>query len=95
MTRVVSSGQDVGLEERTAVEGETPLTLAVKAGLLPNVRSLLEHGALPHNDNSMSESPLLLGNTERSACVKMADPKGGLAGFRWMMSPLALKHLRL
>lgn len=50
------------MEERTAVCGETPLTLAVKAGLLDNVRSLLERGASPHNANSKNESPLLLGN---------------------------------
>uniref|UniRef100_A0A3B4USX6 Ankyrin repeat and SOCS box containing 15 n=1 Tax=Seriola dumerili TaxID=41447 RepID=A0A3B4USX6_SERDU len=48
------------LEERTAVGGETPLTLAVKAGLVENVKSLLVHGASPHNTNSKNESPLLL-----------------------------------
>lgn len=47
MTRVVLSAQGVSLEERTAVAGETPLTLAVKAGLVHNVKSLQEHGALP------------------------------------------------
>ncbi|KAM8891062.1 ankyrin repeat and SOCS box protein 15 isoform 2-T2 [Spinachia spinachia] len=50
----------LGLEERTAVGGETPLTLAVKAGLVYNVRSLLEHGASPLNANGSDESPLLL-----------------------------------
>ncbi|XP_069019627.1 ankyrin repeat and SOCS box protein 15-like isoform X1 [Embiotoca jacksoni] len=48
------------LEERTVMGGETPLTLAVKAGLAQNVKSLLEHGASPHNINSKNESPLLL-----------------------------------
>ncbi|XP_039989464.1 ankyrin repeat and SOCS box protein 15-like [Xiphias gladius] len=52
--------QGLGLEERTAAGGETPLTLAVKAGLVQNVESLLEHGASPHNTNSKNESPLLL-----------------------------------
>ncbi|XP_037624417.1 ankyrin repeat and SOCS box protein 15-like isoform X2 [Sebastes umbrosus] len=52
--------QGLSLEERTAVGGETPLTLAVKAGLVQNVKSLLEHGASPHNTNSNNESPLLL-----------------------------------
>ncbi|KAF3706116.1 Ankyrin repeat and SOCS box protein 15 [Channa argus] len=48
------------LEERTAVGGETPLTLAVKARLAENVKSLLVHGASPHSTNSKNESPLLL-----------------------------------
>ncbi|KAM9854846.1 uncharacterized protein asb15a [Aulostomus maculatus] len=52
--------QGLSLEERTAVGGETPLTLAIKAGLVQNVRSLLERGASPHNTNSKNESPLLL-----------------------------------
>ena len=51
------------LEERTVTGGETPLTLAVKAGLGQNVKSLLEHGAPPHNTNSKNETALLLGNT--------------------------------
>nr|XP_046250926.1 ankyrin repeat and SOCS box protein 15-like isoform X2 [Scatophagus argus] len=63
LTRVVFvsvAAQGLSLEERTAVGGETPLTLAVKAGLVQNVKSLLEHGASPHNANSRNESPLLL-----------------------------------
>lgn len=59
---VTVAAQGLSLEERTAVGGETPLTLAVKAGLVPNVKSLLEHGASPHNTNSKNESPLLLGS---------------------------------
>lgn len=51
------------MEERTAVGGETALTLAVKAGLTQNVKSLLEHGASPHNTNNKNESPLLLGKS--------------------------------
>ncbi|XP_044050156.1 ankyrin repeat and SOCS box protein 15-like isoform X5 [Siniperca chuatsi] len=54
------AAQGFSLEERTTVGGETPLTLAVKAGLVQNVKSLLEHGASPHNTNSKNESPLLL-----------------------------------
>ncbi|XP_023275716.1 ankyrin repeat and SOCS box protein 15-like isoform X1 [Seriola lalandi dorsalis] len=54
------AAQGLSLEERTAVGGETPLTLAVKAGLVENVKSLLVHGASPHNTNSKNESPLLL-----------------------------------
>ncbi|KAM4573463.1 ankyrin repeat and SOCS box protein 15 isoform 1-T1 [Odontesthes bonariensis] len=52
--------QGFSLEERTITGGETPLTLAVKAGLGQNVKSLLEHGASPHNTNSKNETPLLL-----------------------------------
>lgn len=48
------------LEEKT-LEGETFLTLAVKAGLVENVKMLLDHGASPHTTNSKNESPLLLG----------------------------------
>ncbi|XP_041652394.1 ankyrin repeat and SOCS box protein 15-like [Cheilinus undulatus] len=54
------TAQGLSLEEKTAVEGETPLTLAVKAGLVQNVKSLLVHGASPHNTNSKNETPLLL-----------------------------------
>ncbi|XP_075995656.1 ankyrin repeat and SOCS box protein 15-like [Genypterus blacodes] len=52
--------QGVSLEERTAVGGDTALTLAVKADLVKNAKSLLEHGASPHSTNSKKESPLLL-----------------------------------
>ncbi|XP_029698097.1 ankyrin repeat and SOCS box protein 15 isoform X3 [Takifugu rubripes] len=56
-----SATQRLSLEERTAAaEGETPLTLAVIAGLTHNVRTLLEHGASPHNTNGKKESPLML-----------------------------------
>ncbi|XP_037836751.1 dynein heavy chain 12, axonemal isoform X4 [Kryptolebias marmoratus] len=48
------------LQEKT-LEGETFLTLAVKAGLVENVKILLEHGASPQITNSRNESPLLLG----------------------------------
>ncbi|XP_071391513.1 ankyrin repeat and SOCS box protein 15-like [Centroberyx affinis] len=50
----------LSLEERTTMGGETPLTLAARAGLVENVKSLLAHGASPHNTNSKNESPLLL-----------------------------------
>lgn len=50
------------LEEKTA-EGETFLTLAVKAGLVENVKLLLENGASPHTRNGKKESPLLLGQS--------------------------------
>lgn len=57
------AAQGLSLEDRTAVGGETPLTLAINARLVDNVKSLLEHGASPHATNSKNESPLLLGNT--------------------------------
>ncbi|XP_051548854.1 ankyrin repeat and SOCS box protein 15-like [Myxocyprinus asiaticus] len=47
------------LEEETA-DGETPLILAIQAGLVEIVRTLLEHGASPNKMNSKNESPLLL-----------------------------------
>ncbi|XP_037836944.1 ankyrin repeat and SOCS box protein 15 isoform X4 [Kryptolebias marmoratus] len=56
----ILGSQGLSLEERTGVGGETPLTLAVNAGLKQNVKRLLEHGASPHNTNSKNESPLLL-----------------------------------
>ncbi|XP_028286394.1 ankyrin repeat and SOCS box protein 15-like isoform X2 [Parambassis ranga] len=56
----VLRSQDLSLEERTATGGETALTLAVKARLVENVKSLLQHGASPHSTNRKNESPLLL-----------------------------------
>lgn len=41
------------------MEGETLLTPAAMAGLVDNVKMILEHGASPHNTNSKKESPLL------------------------------------
>ncbi|XP_055277167.1 ankyrin repeat and SOCS box protein 15 isoform X1 [Moschus berezovskii] len=41
-------------------DGETPLTLAVKAGLVENVRTLLEKGVWPNTKNDKGETPLLL-----------------------------------
>ncbi|XP_055365600.1 ankyrin repeat and SOCS box protein 15 isoform X2 [Betta splendens] len=53
------------LEETTA-DGETFLTLAVTAGLVENVKMLLDHGASPQTTNSRNESPLLLAVRARS-----------------------------
>ncbi|XP_066524233.1 ankyrin repeat and SOCS box protein 15 isoform X2 [Hoplias malabaricus] len=41
-------------------DGETPLTLAIQAGLVDIVRTLLEHGASPHRTNRKNDTPLLL-----------------------------------
>ncbi|XP_073799336.1 ankyrin repeat and SOCS box protein 15 isoform X1 [Danio rerio] len=56
---VLYASYRLSLEEETA-DGETPLILALKAGLDDNVRTLLEHGASPNRINSKNESPLLL-----------------------------------
>lgn len=42
-------------------DGETPLTLAVKAGLVENVKTLLEKGVWPNTKNDKGETPLLIG----------------------------------
>ncbi|KAF6085364.1 ankyrin repeat and SOCS box containing 15 [Phyllostomus discolor] len=42
-------------------DGETPLTLAIKAGLVENVRTLLEKGIWPNTKNDKGETPLLIG----------------------------------
>ncbi|KAG7456050.1 hypothetical protein MATL_G00247620 [Megalops atlanticus] len=56
---VLDASQELTLEEKT-MEGETALTLAVQAGLVENVKVLLDKGASPHNTNDKNESPLLL-----------------------------------
>ena len=59
---VFPASSELTLEEVT-VDLETALTLAAQAGLVENVKTLLQHGASPHSTNSNNESPLLLGNT--------------------------------
>lgn len=49
------------LWEFKTCDGETPLTLAVKAGLVENVRTLLEKGVWPNTKNDKGETPLLIG----------------------------------
>nr|XP_055046832.1 ankyrin repeat and SOCS box protein 15b [Misgurnus anguillicaudatus] len=56
---VLTASYEVTTEETTS-DGETPLTLAVQAGHVENVKVLLQHGALPRNTNSKNETPLLL-----------------------------------
>ncbi|CAI9587749.1 unnamed protein product [Staurois parvus] len=46
--------------EQKTNDGETPLTLAAKSGLLENVKALLEKGVWPNTKNSRGESPLLI-----------------------------------
>ncbi|KAM9312570.1 ankyrin repeat and SOCS box protein 15 isoform 1-T1 [Gastrophryne carolinensis] len=46
--------------EQKTNDGETPLTLATKSGLVENVKAILEKGVWPNTKNSKGESPLLL-----------------------------------
>lgn len=48
--------------EYKTCDGETPLTLAAKAGFVENVRALLEKGVWPNTKNDKGETPLLIGN---------------------------------
>ncbi|KAM9216314.1 ankyrin repeat and SOCS box protein 15 [Dugong dugon] len=48
------------LWEFKTCDGGTPLTLAVKAGLVENVRTLLEKGVWPNTKNDKGETPLLI-----------------------------------
>ncbi|XP_028618460.1 ankyrin repeat and SOCS box protein 15 [Grammomys surdaster] len=48
------------LWEFKTCDGETPLTLAVKAGLVENVKTLLEKGVWPNTKNDKGETPLLI-----------------------------------
>ncbi|XP_003972946.2 ankyrin repeat and SOCS box protein 15b [Takifugu rubripes] len=64
------------LEGQTG-EGDTPLTLAVAAGLVDNVKILLGHGASPHNTNSRNESPLLIAVRQRSYDMVLTLLMGG------------------
>lgn len=49
--------------EYKTCDGETPLTLAAKAGFVENVRTLLEKGVWPNTTNDKGETPLLIGNS--------------------------------
>ncbi|XP_010882501.2 ankyrin repeat and SOCS box protein 15 isoform X2 [Esox lucius] len=71
---VVNASSMLTLEEKTRT-GETPLTLAVMAGQVDNVKILLDHGASPHNTNSKNESPLFLAvrfGSYEMACVLLS-----------------------
>nr|XP_006122705.1 ankyrin repeat and SOCS box protein 15 isoform X1 [Pelodiscus sinensis] len=46
--------------EYKTCDGETPLTLAAKAGLVGNVITLLEKGVWPNTTNNKGETPLLI-----------------------------------
>lgn len=70
-----TASADLTLEEQTG-EGDTPLTLAVAAGLVDNVRTLLGHGASPHNTNSRNESPLLIGTNNTMLNEQVPGSRG-------------------
>nr|XP_056703169.1 ankyrin repeat and SOCS box protein 15 isoform X2 [Euleptes europaea] len=57
--------------EYKTCDGETPLTLAAKSGLVENVRTLLEKGVWPNTTNWKGETPLLI--AIRQGSYKMAS----------------------
>ncbi|XP_077194472.1 ankyrin repeat and SOCS box protein 15 isoform X1 [Paroedura picta] len=57
--------------EYKTCDGETPLTLAAKSGLVKNVRTLLEKGVWPNTTNRKGETPLLI--AIRLGSYKMAS----------------------
>ncbi|XP_053320319.1 ankyrin repeat and SOCS box protein 15 [Spea bombifrons] len=60
ITEIVLDASGKSLWEQKTNDGETPLTLSVKAGLVENVRVLLEKGIWPNTKNRKGESPLLI-----------------------------------
>ncbi|XP_040885612.1 ankyrin repeat and SOCS box protein 15b [Toxotes jaculatrix] len=67
---------DLTLEEQTE-DGDTALTLAAEAGLVENVKMLLQYGASPHNTNSRNESPLLIAVRQSSYDMVLSLIMGG------------------
>ncbi|XP_041820376.1 ankyrin repeat and SOCS box protein 15b [Chelmon rostratus] len=74
--QAVLASTELTLEEQTG-DGDTCLTLAAEAGLVDNVRMLLQHGASPHNTNSRNESPLLIAVRQRSYDMVASLVMGG------------------
>ncbi|XP_074481872.1 ankyrin repeat and SOCS box protein 15b isoform X1 [Sebastes fasciatus] len=72
----VLTSADLTLEEQTE-DGDTALTLAAEAGLVENVRMLLQHGASPHHTNSRNEYPLLIAVRQRSYDMVVSLVMGG------------------
>uniref|UniRef100_A0A3Q3LYG2 Ankyrin repeat and SOCS box containing 15b n=1 Tax=Mastacembelus armatus TaxID=205130 RepID=A0A3Q3LYG2_9TELE len=73
---VLQASTDLTLEEQTE-DGDTALILAAEAGLVENVRMLLQHGASPHNTNGMNESPLLIAVRQNSYDIVLTLIMGG------------------
>ncbi|XP_034529695.1 ankyrin repeat and SOCS box protein 15b [Notolabrus celidotus] len=67
---------DLTLEELTE-DGETSLTLAAKAGLVENIKMLLQYGASPHNTNRRNETPLLFAVRQKSYDMVLSLIMGG------------------
>lgn len=59
--------------EYKTCDGETPLTLAAKAGFVENVQALLEKGVWPNTKNDKGETPLLIGNCLLSLCLSKVN----------------------
>ncbi|XP_035470123.1 ankyrin repeat and SOCS box protein 15b [Scophthalmus maximus] len=74
--QVVVTSTELTLEEQTD-DGDTALTLAAEAGLVENVRMLLQHGASPHSTDSLNESPLLIAVRRRSYDMVLSLIMGG------------------
>ncbi|KAK0141822.1 Ankyrin repeat and SOCS box protein 15 [Merluccius polli] len=74
-----------------AAGGETALTLAVSAGLLENVRRLLDLGASPLHSNSRNETPLLLAVRAGSSQMTSVLTSGGA----WVDQPCHRKWTAL
>ncbi|XP_078537028.1 ankyrin repeat and SOCS box protein 15 [Lissotriton helveticus] len=57
---IVLDASNKTIWEQKTNDGETPLTLAAKAGCAENVKTLLEKGVWPNTKNRRAESPLLI-----------------------------------
>ncbi|XP_053572635.1 ankyrin repeat and SOCS box protein 15 isoform X1 [Bombina bombina] len=60
ITEIILDAVDKTFWEQRTNDGETPLTLAAKAGLVENVKALLEKGVWPNTKSSRGESALLI-----------------------------------
>ncbi|XP_041637137.1 ankyrin repeat and SOCS box protein 15b isoform X2 [Cheilinus undulatus] len=74
--KVVLTSTGLTLEEQTE-DGDTCMTLAAEAGLVENIKMLLQHGASPHNTNSRNESPLLIAVRQKSYDMVLSLIMGG------------------
>ncbi|XP_075456010.1 ankyrin repeat and SOCS box protein 15 isoform X2 [Ascaphus truei] len=88
ITEIVLDAVSKTFWEQKTNDGETPLTLAAKAGLVDNVKALLEKGVWPNTKNSRGESPLLIairiGNSDMvSALINYNCTVNQLCVKRW------------
>ncbi|XP_033483401.1 dynein axonemal heavy chain 12 isoform X1 [Epinephelus lanceolatus] len=69
------SGRD-SMESRT-LRGQTPLYVAVEAGMVENASFLLQHGAKPDSEDQDQDSPLLVAiRSERTDLIKLLLHQG-------------------